>query len=103
MGDASQPQAEVHDGLSFKAVEVYTKIGKWLKFYKSGKLPKAFKIIPRLKNWEQVLYLTNPMDWSPNAMREATKIFASNLNPKMAQRFYCLLVAGGARGHREEP
>jgi essential nuclear protein 1 len=26
--------------------------------YRSGKLPKAFKLIPRLTNWEQVLYIT---------------------------------------------
>ncbi len=29
-----------------------------LKKYRSGKLPKAFKIIPKLKNWEQILYIT---------------------------------------------
>lgn len=26
--------------------------------YRSGKLPKAFKIIPALKNWEQILFIT---------------------------------------------
>ncbi len=26
--------------------------------YRSGKLPKAFKLIPRLTNWEQILYIT---------------------------------------------
>ena len=29
--------------------------------YKSGKLPKAFKIIPTLANWEEILYLTGTL------------------------------------------
>lgn len=37
-----------------KVVEVYGAIGKMLKTYTAGKLPKAFKIIPSLTNWEQV-------------------------------------------------
>lgn len=36
--------------------------------YSVGKIPKAFKIIPNLKNWEDVLYLTDPDSWSPHAM-----------------------------------
>ncbi len=27
--------------------------------YRSGKLPKAFKLIPRLTNWEQILHITS--------------------------------------------
>ena len=57
-----------------------------------GKIPKAFKIIPALSNWEEVLYLTNPDKWSPHAMFQATRLFASNLNAKMAQRFYSLVL-----------
>lgn len=30
-------------------------------------VPKAFKIIPNLSNWEEVLYLTEPDNWSPHA------------------------------------
>eukprot|EP00972_Heterocapsa_arctica_P088860 13104446-Heterocapsa_arctica.AAC.1 len=54
-------------GLSEKVMQVYSEIGKWLKNYKSGKLPKAFKVIPSLTNWEEVLSLTNPLNWSPAA------------------------------------
>lgn len=60
--------------------------------YRSGKLPKAFKIIPTLKNWEQILYITDPPKWSAAAMYQATRIFASNLKEKMAQRFYNLVL-----------
>lgn len=60
--------------------------------YRSGKLPKAFKIIPSLRNWEQILYITEPSRWSAAAMYQATRIFASNLKEKMAQRFYNLVL-----------
>jgi essential nuclear protein 1 len=80
-----------------KVVEVYTDIGKILARYTSGKLPKAFKVIPSLSNWEEVLYLTRPDLWTPQAMFAATRIFASNLNPKMAQRFYNLVLLDAVR------
>ncbi|XP_003490159.1 bystin [Bombus vancouverensis nearcticus] len=60
--------------------------------YRSGKLPKAFKIVPNLKNWEQILYITDPTKWSAAAMYQATRLFASNLKEKMAQRFYNLIL-----------
>ena len=80
-----------------KVVEVYTDIGKILTRYTAGKLPKAFKVIPSLSNWEEVLYLTRPDQWTPQAMYAATRIFASNLNPKMAQRFYNLVLLDSVR------
>jgi essential nuclear protein 1 len=80
-----------------KVVDVYTDIGKILTRYTSGKLPKAFKVIPSLSNWEEVLYLTHPDLWTPQAMYAATHIFASNLNPKMAQRFYNLVLLDSVR------
>ncbi|KAM7292026.1 bystin [Ixodes scapularis] len=69
-----------------KVVEMFRGVKKVLSRYRSGKLPKAFKIIPALSNWEQVLYLTDPDSWSSGAMYQATRIFASNLKDKMAQR-----------------
>lgn len=75
-----------------KIVEVYTGVGKILMRYTSGKLPKAFKVIPSLSYWEDILWLTTPDKWSPHAMRAATRLFASNLNPKMAQRFFNIFL-----------
>ena len=80
-----------------KVVQVYTDIGKLLTHYTSGRLPKAFKVIPSLHNWEEVLYLTRPDLWTPQAMFAATRIFASNLNPRMAQRFYNLVLLDAVR------
>ncbi|CBK24045.2 uncharacterized protein [Blastocystis hominis] len=74
--------------LDEKVIKVYTSVGKILHFYRAGKLPKAFKIIPSLSNWEEILWITEPQNWSPQAMFAATRIFASNLNAKLAQRFY---------------
>jgi essential nuclear protein 1 len=75
-----------------KVVQVYSSIGELLRRYRSGKLPKAFKIVPKLTNWEEVLFLTQPQFWSPQACAAATRIFASSLNPRMAQRFYALVL-----------
>jgi len=72
--------------------KMYLKVKFVLSRYRSGKLPKAFKIIPKLKNWEQILYLTDPSYWSAAAMYQGTRIFASNLKENMAQRFYNLVL-----------
>ncbi|KAJ2683915.1 snoRNA-binding rRNA-processing protein, partial [Coemansia spiralis] len=80
-------------GLDSRIVQVYTKIGELLSRYKSGPVPKAFKIIPSIRNWEEVLYLTKPELWTPQATYQATRLFVSNMKPKQAQRFltYVLL------------
>lgn len=78
--------------IPMKVTEVYTAVGQLLKHYKAGKLPKALKMLPHLKNWERILWLTRPDEWSGAATYAATRIFASNLNVKMAQRFYNLVL-----------
>jgi len=75
-----------------KVITVYSQIGTILKTYRSGKLPKAIKILPLLTNWEEILYVTRPESWSPAAVRQITKIFASNFNEKMAQKYYNLVL-----------
>ncbi|CAH2068587.1 unnamed protein product, partial [Iphiclides podalirius] len=71
---------------------MYQGVRDVLQKYRSGKLPKAFKMIPHLQNWEQILYITEPTTWSAAALYQATRIFASNLKEKMAQRFYNLVL-----------
>jgi essential nuclear protein 1 len=75
-----------------KVMEVYNSVGKMLAHYKAGKLPKALKMLPHLKNWEDILWITRPDEWSPSATYACTRIFASNLNEKMAQRFFNLVL-----------
>lgn len=72
--------------LPAKAVEVYEKVGLLLSRYKSGKLPKPFKILPTLPNWESYLHITKPANWTPNACYEATRIFVSR-KPYQTQYF----------------
>lgn len=70
-----------------KVIAAYTGVGEILSTYTHGKLPKLFKVIPSLNNWEDVLYVTNPQRWTPHAVYEATKLFVSNLSAKQSQRF----------------
>ncbi|KAF9429544.1 snoRNA-binding rRNA-processing protein [Entomortierella beljakovae] len=79
-------------GLSPKVIEVYSKVGALLSRYKSGKLPKAFKIIPSLQNWEEILYITAPENWTVHATYQATRIFTSNLKEKQAHKFFSLVL-----------
>jgi essential nuclear protein 1 len=86
--DSSSDQGRQALPLSEKLVEVFSAIGKMLKIYKAGKLPKAFKIIPSLDNWEEVVWLTQPDLWSPCATVAATKMFVGvSVKPRITQRF----------------
>ena len=100
--------------LDERVKSMYQGVAVVLHRYRSGKLPKAFKLIPSLQNWEQILYLTSklisyyswlilfylkklffaldPEKWSAAAMYAATRIFTSNLTDKMAQRFFNLVL-----------
>lgn len=71
---------------------IYEQIRDILPKYRRGHLPHAFKSIANKRNWEQILYILDPPKWSAAAMFEATKIFASNLKDRMAQRFYNLIL-----------
>ena len=70
-----------------KVIDAYQKIGQILSNYTHGKLPKLFKVIPSLRNWEDVLYVTDPESWTPHAVYEATRLFVSNLLATEAQKF----------------
>lgn len=91
-GEMEVEEGETYQDLPVKVVEVYTAVGKMLAHYKSGKLPKALKMLPHLRNWEEVLWVTRPDAWSSAATFACTRIFASNLNAKMAQRFFNVVL-----------
>ncbi|GFT28575.1 bystin [Nephila pilipes] len=98
----TEKQTELHtifsDGGSLRGEDLekvsglYKGVAQVLSRYRSGKIPKAFKAIPKLRNWEQILYLTQPDNWSAAAVYQATRVFSSNLKPEMAQRFYNLIL-----------
>ncbi|KAF9042573.1 Bystin-domain-containing protein [Hymenopellis radicata] len=89
-------------GLDPRVVEAYTKVGLLLHTYKSGPLPKLFKVIPSLPAWARVLALTHPEEWSPHACRAATKIFISNMKPDQAQLFLSKVVLDAIRNDIQE-
>ncbi|KAI5813093.1 Bystin-domain-containing protein [Pyronema omphalodes] len=94
------PQDEVPH-LPQKVVEVYTKVGILLSRYKSGKLPKAFKIIPSLRNWEEILTITRPDKWTANACYEATKLFVSQKSSQ-CQKFLNMILMDRIRDDIQE-
>jgi len=59
--------------------------------YKSGKLPKPFKILPTVPHWEDIIEITQPENWTANACFEATRIFVSS-TPRTAQRFFEMVL-----------
>ncbi|RDW83993.1 snoRNA-binding rRNA-processing protein ENP1 [Aspergillus mulundensis] len=69
-----------------KAVEVYEKVGMILSRYKSGPLPKPFKILPTVPNWQTLLSITRPESWTANAIYAGTRLFISH-KPAIAQEY----------------
>ena len=63
------------------------RVGLVLSRYKSGPLPKPFKIIPSLPAWARMLALTHPENWSAQACHAATRIFISQMKPPQARIF----------------
>lgn len=56
----SEPASLIISKLDPVIVELYQGVRDVLQKYRSGKLPKAFKIIPKLPNWEQVKVADQP-------------------------------------------
>ncbi|KAG2159056.1 Bystin-domain-containing protein, partial [Suillus bovinus] len=84
-------------GLDPRLVESYSKLAIFLHGYKSGPLPKFFKVIPSLPAWARVLALTRPENWSPHACRAATRIFVSTMKPAQAQIFLSVVLLDAIR------
>ncbi|KAF8121346.1 Bystin-domain-containing protein [Boletus edulis] len=84
-------------GLDPRLVESYSKLAIFLRGYKSGQLPKLFKVIPSLPAWARILALTKPEQWSPHACRAATRIFISTMKPPQAQLFLSVVLLDAIR------
>lgn len=92
-GGRALPSAEdVRRRMEPQVIEAYSKVATYLRRYTSGPIPKPFRFIPHMRNWEEIILLTDPDNWSPHAMYAATRIFASSFNELMAQRFFNLLL-----------
>ncbi|KZT26898.1 Bystin-domain-containing protein [Neolentinus lepideus HHB14362 ss-1] len=84
-------------GLDPKIVEAYTKIGLFLSRYRSGPLPKPFKVLPSLPAWARLMALTRPESWSPHAVRAATRIFISTMKKDQAQLYLQVVLLDAVR------
>ncbi len=73
-----------------RVVETFTKVGQLLARYKSGPLPKPFKVLPTLPQWPELLDITRPENWTPHAVFRATKIFISA--PQATGQHFCSTV-----------
>ncbi|KAF9268295.1 Bystin-domain-containing protein [Marasmius fiardii PR-910] len=93
--DKSAPDPAL--GLDPRVVDAYTKVGEFLRSYKSGPLPIPFKVIPTLPAWARILALTHPENWSPHAARAATRIFVSTMKPPQAQLFLSVVLLDAIR------
>lgn len=69
----------------------YNRIGEILSRYKSGPLPKPFKILPTIPHWEEILDITKPEKWTTNACYQATRIFVA-CKPIVVQRFLEIVI-----------
>ncbi|KAL0800360.1 hypothetical protein Bca101_055535 [Brassica carinata] len=91
--DANLAEEERPDPeLDPKVTKLYKGVAKIMSEYTIGKMPKAFVLITKMERWEDVLYLTEPEKWSPNAMYQATRIFAHHLKNSQIQRFYSYVL-----------
>lgn len=70
-----------------QAIEAYRLLGEHLASYRSGPMPSLFKFLPNALDWEGLIQITNPHNWTPHATWEATKMFVSNLTSAQAQTF----------------
>ncbi|KAL0230518.1 hypothetical protein PCE1_004077 [Barthelona sp. PCE] len=71
-----------------KVEEAYRIIGQLMAKYKSGKLPKAFMAIPRFENWEDILAITEPWNWTPHAFFRAIRSYVGLMTDNMCSIFY---------------
>lgn len=76
--------------LPAKVVETFEKVGQILSRYKSGPLPKPFKVLPSLPQWPELLAITRPENWTPHAIAKATRIFISA--PTATGQHFCETV-----------
>ena len=69
---------------------MYKELGTVLKLHKSGKLPKAVNALAsqKIPDWLDLLFLSEPMNWSPNALLAVTKLFAQTSDDKKCETFY---------------
>jgi essential nuclear protein 1 len=62
-----------------KVQQVYGDIAALFAKYRSGKVPQAFRILALADQWENLMDLTKPENWTPHAMWAVTKTFTTEM------------------------
>ncbi|KAL0216683.1 hypothetical protein P9112_008867 [Eukaryota sp. TZLM1-RC] len=71
-----------------EVVDLFRGLGTFMKGYRSGKVPKSLKMLPVLKNWEEVLEISDPFSWTPNGVERLNRVMVSTMKAKTLQRFF---------------
>ncbi|KNH06381.1 bystin [Perkinsela sp. CCAP 1560/4] len=66
----------------------YAGLANELREYTHGKLPRDVTFLVRNAQWKEALSRTQPLEWSPNAFYEITKLFVSNLKENELQIYH---------------
>ncbi len=53
---------------------LYREVGAILSRYRSGKVPKALKVLPSMRDWEALLRICEPEKWSAAAMLQVGSV-----------------------------
>ncbi|XP_032073339.1 bystin [Thamnophis elegans] len=78
--------------LNPRVLEVYKGVKEVLSKYRSGKLPKAFKIVQHYRIGSRCFISQSQKHGRQLPCTRPTRIFSSNLKERMAQRFYNLVL-----------
>lgn len=95
-------EIKTNNSLHSHVTDMYKKLGLLLSRYKSGKLPKAFKVLSTLKNWTEVILLTKPDQWTPHSVYQATRLFVSTTKPTASQKFFSGILLPHVRNSIQE-
>lgn len=75
-----------------KILKILERSGTILKIYRSGKIPKIFKILTICENFEEFIWFTRPDRWSIQAFFVISRLFFLNLNFQHLKRYYSLIL-----------
>jgi len=76
-----------------RLLKVLERASLFLKVYRSGKLPKIVRILPSVRNFEEIIWLTRPDIWSDQAVLSITRSFLPRLDKAQMSRYYSLILA----------
>lgn len=94
-------RSKLADVCAYLQMLMANRVGMILSRYKSGPLPKPFKILPTIPNWPTLLSITQPESWTPNAVYAGTRIFISS-KPAVAQEFISSVLLDRVRDEIHE-